>query len=301
MPALPESCDIFAHPKDIPVTLLPMNFVEAVIRAGIDSGELLALLDDGESLGAWEADGLVHLFWPEDRWKPASLAELKCVLARLGIENPDDHITIRTVPDQDWNATWAASLHPIRLGQRIRIRQSWHPPDPTFDGIELVIDPKRAFGTGYHATTQLVVEWLEKHLRGGERILDVGTGTGVLSMAAIRLGAASALAIDNDPVAIECAREYRDANRFGPELQLEVASFEDLEPHGFDIVVANLDIRTMPLLCPLLPRLLKRGGEGCLSGLQPQDFDEIAEALAKAGIKIIERTDREEWLALSIG
>jgi ribosomal protein L11 methyltransferase len=277
-----------------------MNFVEVVIRTGMDSGELMALLDDGESLGAWEADGLVHLFWPEERWNPASLAEIKSVLARLGMENSDESLMIRTVPDQDWNATWAASLNPIRLGRRIRIRQSWHAPDPLFDGVELVIDPKRAFGTGYHATTQLVVEWLESHLQGGERILDVGTGTGILSMAAIRLGAASALAIDNDPVAIECAREYRDANGFGQELQLEVASFEDLAPQGYDIVVANLDIRTMPLLCPLLPKLLKPGGAGCLSGLQPQDFDEIAEALAKVGLEIIARTNREEWIALSI-
>jgi ribosomal protein L11 methyltransferase len=277
-----------------------MNFVEVAIRTEIDSGELLALLEDGESLGSWESEGLVHIFWPEDRWNPASLADLISVLMRLGLENPGDLLTIRSLPDQDWNATWAASLNPIRLGRRIRIRQSWHDPDASLDAIELVIDPKRAFGTGYHATTQLVIEWLENHVHSGERILDVGTGSGILSMAAIRLGAASALAIDNDPVAIECAREYRDANGFGPELQLKVASFEDLDPQGYDIVVANLDIRTMPLLCPLLPKLLKPGGAGCLSGLQPQDFDEISEALAKMGLQIVARTAREEWIALSI-
>ena len=101
--------------------------------------------------------------------------------------------------------------------------------DPEFSGIELVIDPRRAFGTGYHATTQLVVEWLEAHVRGGGVVLDVGTGSGILAMTAIRLGAASALGVDNDPVAVECAREYAVLNGFGPELELRVASFEDLD------------------------------------------------------------------------
>jgi ribosomal protein L11 methyltransferase len=282
------------------VHFVPMNFIEVTVATTIDSGEILALLEDGESLGAWEADGFVHLFYPENRWNSESLEELERILIKLGIKNPGALFTIRTVPDQDWNAAWAASLNPIRLGQRFRIRQSWHAPDQLFDGFELVIDPQRAFGTGYHATTQLVVEWLEENVRGGERVLDIGTGTGILSMAAVRLGAASALAIDNDPVAIECAREYARVNHFGAELNLEVASFEDLPPREYDIVVANLDIRTMPLLCPQLPGLLKKGGRACLSGLQPQDLDEIAQALTAAGLELISRTGRDEWIALSI-
>jgi ribosomal protein L11 methyltransferase len=288
---------VAAHPV---IHFPPMNFIEVFVTTAIDSGEILALLDDEEFLGAWEADGVVHLFYPENRWSPESVVELKDVLTRLGLENPGDLLEIRTVPDQDWNAAWAASLNPIRLGRRFRIRQSWHTPDASFRGNELVIDPKRAFGTGYHATTQLVVEWLEENVRGGERVLDIGTGTGILSMAALRLGAASALAIDNDPVAIECAREYCEANAFGSELQLEVSSFEDIESRGYDLVVANLDIRTMPLLCPRLRRLLNTGGKACLSGLQPQDFDEIAEALGDAGLEILSRTGRDEWIALSI-
>jgi ribosomal protein L11 methyltransferase len=277
-----------------------MNFIEVIIRTDIDSGELLAMLEGAESPGAWESDGSIHLFWPEDKWSPAVLADLTHVLSRLGVADHGDLLTIRPVPDQDWNAEWAKSLQPIRLGRRLRVRQSWHNPDPVFDGIELVIDPKRAFGTGYHTTTQLVIEWLEDHIRGGERILDVGTGTGILAMAAIRLGAASALAVDNDPVAVECAQEYREANGFGRELELRVASFDDLDPAGYDVVVANLDIRTMPHFCPHLPRLLKKSGVACLSGLQPQDFEEISEALAKVGLRAASRKDREEWMALTV-
>jgi ribosomal protein L11 methyltransferase len=276
-----------------------MNYIEVIVQTDLDSGELLAMLD-AESLGAWESDGAVHVFWPENEWSPGAFEELKKSLRQAGIADPDGILTVRPVPDRDWNAVWAASLKPIRLGRRILIRQSWNRSDPAFDGIELVIDPKRAFGTGYHATTQLVVEWLEHHIHGGERVLDVGTGSGILGMAAIRLGAASAVGIDNDPVAVECAREYQDGNGFGSELDLRVCSFEDLESGSFDLVLANLDIRTMPGFIRRLPDLLKGGGAACLSGLQPQDLEEVAEALKMAGYRIEAQTARDEWLCLQI-
>jgi ribosomal protein L11 methyltransferase len=228
------------------------------------------------------------------------LEDLKRALEMLGVQSGDDSITVRTVPDKDWNVTWAASLQPIRLGKRICVRQSWNTVDPGFKGIELIIDPKRAFGTGYHATTQLVIEWLEENIQGGERILDIGTGSGILAMVAIRLGARSALALDNDPVAVECAREYAALNEFGQELELCVKSFEDLDVGRFDRIVANLDGKTMPLLCGLIPGLLNAGGIACLSGLMQKDFAEISECLSKAGLQITARTEREEWLALEV-
>jgi ribosomal protein L11 methyltransferase len=276
-----------------------MNFIEVTIEGSLDSGELLAMLENDESLGAWDAEGVLRLYWSEEKWSPAVLSDLKGALARLGIE-AGSSLVIRSVPDQDWNAKWTASLNPIRLGRRVRIRQSWHSADAAFDGIELVIDPKRAFGTGYHATTQLVVEWLEEHIRGQERILDVGTGSGILAMAAIRLGAASALAVDNDPAALECAREYCETNGFGPELDLRSCSFEDLETEVFDVILANLDIRTLPMFCRHMPRLLKARGIACLSGLQQQNLEEISQALSLAGLRINSKKQRDEWLCLGV-
>jgi ribosomal protein L11 methyltransferase len=284
---------------------MPENYIEVSFRTDVDSGEILALLDGGEELGCWENDGVIHIFWPESRWSPVALADLRRVLAAFGVDADAADISVETVPDKDWNATWAASLTPIRFGRRFRVRQSWHPPEEGFDGIELVIDPRRAFGTGYHATTQLVIEWLEGNVRGGERVLDVGTGSGILSMAAIRLGAASALGIDNDPVAVECAREYAQGNGFGDELRLCVGSFDDLggaekEDAGFDLIVANIDGKTLPHLCPRLPRLLKPGGKVCLSGLQAHDLEAITAVLQAAGLAVRAQSQRGEWLALEI-
>ena len=274
------------------------NYIEAVFRTGVDSGEILAMLQDGEELGCWENDGFIHIFWLESRWSPAALENLRQTLTIFDIDPVNAGLTINTVPDKDWNATWAASLTPLRLGRRILIRQSWHSSEEGFDGIELVIDPRRAFGTGHHPTTQLVVEWLEKQLSGGERVLDVGTGSGILSMAAIRLGAASALGIDNDREAIECAREYARVNGFGEELELRVGSFGDCPDGYFDVIVANIDGKTLPALCPELPRLLKPGGMVCLSGLQEHDLEEITAAVNSAGFAVKTKTIREEWIAL---
>jgi ribosomal protein L11 methyltransferase len=280
--------------------LMRTGFVEVTLKTGVDAGELLALLCDAGALGSWEENGILHIFWPAEKWKESLVEDIRQAMNFLGVWESDAGLAISPVQDQDWNATWAASLQPIRLGQRVRIRQSWHPIDETFNGIELVIDPKRAFGTGHHATTRLIVEWLETSVRGGERILDIGTGSGILAMLALRMGAAAALAIDIDPEAIECAREYAETNGFAAELDLRTASFETLYSDKFDMIVANLDGRTLPRLSAYLPLLLKANGIGCLSGLQRHDYDEVSECLSRDGIRIRATLQGDDWLALEI-
>jgi ribosomal protein L11 methyltransferase len=276
------------------------NFVEVSLKTTIDSGELLALLPDGEALGCWEEEDVLHIYWTEEQWREEALEGVKRALELLGAAVPETCLTVKSVPDRDWNAAWVAALHPIRIGRRIRIRQSCHASDPTFSGVELVIDPRRAFGSGHHATTQLVMEWLEDHLRDGDRVLDVGTGSGILAMTAIRLGAAFALGIDNDPEALECARESLCRNGLGHQLELRAVSFGEFSGGEYDVVLANLDGKTLLSLCALLPALLRAGGVACLSGLQQQDLEQIEDALRAAGLKIISRTGRDDWLALGI-
>ncbi len=276
------------------------NYIEVTILSSVDSGELLGLLRDDRALGAWEGDGVLHIYWSERDWTPLLLEDLKQALSRMGAGKAGAPLEVQPVPDQDWNARWLQSLKPVHIGRRFRIRQSWYEPDPAFRGFELVIDPKRAFGSGYHATTQLVVEWLEENLRGGEHVLDLGTGTGILAMAAIRLGAAFALGIDEDPVAIECAQENAAANGFGAELKLAAGSLDKVGADCFDLAVANLDRNTILGLCGRLKCTLKKGGRVCLSGLQAEDFDDVAESLAAAGGRILSRLERGEWIALEV-
>ena len=127
----------------------------------------------------------------------------------------DGDIRVEELSDQDWNRQWAESVRPIRIGRRIVIRPSWEPVALQAQDIEIVLDPKQAFGTGHHATTRMLLERLEDLIHGGESVLDVGTGSGILAMVALRLGAASALGVECDPVAVDCARDYARENGFG--------------------------------------------------------------------------------------
>jgi len=144
------------------------------------------------------------------------------------------------------------------------------------------------------------VEWLEDAITGGEQVLDIGTGSGILAMAALRLGAGSALGIDNDPEAIECALENAEANGFGDELDLRTSTPDEVSPGEYDVIVANLDRRTLLPLCPLIRRCLRKGGAAYLSGLQDSDYDDVSLAVSAAGGLVAARRGREGWIAVSI-
>ena len=130
--------------------------------------------------------------------------------------------------------------------------------------------------------------------------MDAGTGSGILAMVALRLGAASALGIDNDAVALQCAREYAAANAFGPEIDLRVASLQDLGSEKFDVIAANLDGETLLRLSAALRDRMRTEGIGCLSGVQKEDYEEIAGALANEGWNIRAQVERNGWLALEV-
>jgi ribosomal protein L11 methyltransferase len=279
---------------------MPSNYFDLRVRAAFDVEELAGELAGTGLLGASEADGLAHFYWPSESWDPAILDTFRHLLQERGAAVEAADLSLEVVPDQDWNAVWAQSVKPVRVGRRFLIRQSWNPVDAQPGVIELIIDPKRAFGTGFHATTQLLLEWLEGVVRENDLVLDAGTGSGVLAMAAVRLGAASALGIDCDPEAIECALENAAANGFGAELQIRLEGIVGLEATGFDIVVANLDRNTLSRFARELAHAVGRRGKLCVSGIQPQDLADILSAFAEHGGRNSGRWEREDWLALEI-
>jgi ribosomal protein L11 methyltransferase len=262
------------------------------LPALLSGGELLGFLDDSV-LGAWEAEGRIHLYWPEAVFHPRILEQLQTTLDRLG----GGRAEVESISEPDWIALWAESVRPVRIGRRFVVRQSWTSAPLGPGDIELVIDPRRAFGTGHHPTTQLLVELLEERIRGGERFLDTGTGSGILAMAALRLGARSATAIDADADAIACAREYAAENGFGPELVLRVARLEELPAAAFDVVTANLDRETLIRHAARLRAFLAPRGMLLVSGVLREDQSDLAAAFSAAGGAIREWRERDEWAA----
>lgn len=274
------------------------GWVEVAVHAAVDSGELLGLLDDPTLSGGWEGDGVVYAYWPAEAWDPAILGHLRRVLTRLGVDGNRVLIEVAPLGLQDWNARWASQVEPVRIGRRLLIRPSWTPPGSTPGLIELILDPKQAFGTGHHATTQLLLECLEDRLEAQARVLDVGTGSGILAMAALRLGARFALGIDHDAIAIECARGYARDNGFGRELELRVQDLAHLDEGGFDWIVANLDRRTLVDQARCFQRVGRGSSRVLVSGILEEDQNAVIHALGREHWTLEERREREGWIAL---
>jgi len=269
------------------------DWIDVQIHSAVDAGELLVLIDDPQVQGAWQDGGTIHLYWPSWSWSPDHVLRLGQVLQQLDVE-PMPEILVQSIPNQDWNRAWAQSVKPLRLGNRIVIRPSWESASSQPGQIEIVLDPKQAFGTGHHATTRMLVEWLEEVIQGGERVLDVGTGSGLLAMVALRLGAAGAVGIDNDPVAIECAQEYAQQNQFGEELSLYCGTLDGGE--AYDLVLANLDRHTLLQLAAPLAGCT--GRRLLVSGLLTDQRQEIVEAFASVSLYPGEQREQDGWLAM---
>ncbi|CUS32069.1 50S ribosomal protein L11 methyltransferase [Candidatus Nitrospira nitrificans] len=277
---------------------MPKDWVDVCIQERLDAGELLSRLDDSAVQGAWEDEGVVHLYWTEDQWNDEKLASVRSVLADLAPSSLAIPLSVQRVPSQDWNEAWTRSVKPLRIG-RLMIRPSWEPVLLGSQDIEIVLDPKQAFGTGHHATTRMLLEWLQEDIRGGEQVLDVGTGSAILAMAAVKLGAASAIGVEIDSVAVDCAKEYVAQNRLNEQIDIIGGTLADLPQERrqtIDLVLANLDRQTVLGLADDLAAL--RGASILVSGILIEQQTEIMDRLSGLGLVCLERREEEGWVAL---
>jgi ribosomal protein L11 methyltransferase len=221
-------------------------------------------------------------FWPRLRLRllandaDAARAMLQVACARVDLA-PPDNITVETIEETDWVRATQAQFEPQRISDRLWIVPTWHaPPDPC--AINIRLDPGLAFGTGSHPTTRLCLQWLEKTIRGGESVLDYGCGSGILAIAAMKLGAGRVLGIDVDPAAIEAARANVKAN--SDEAKPVLCEFEDAAASitnvTADIVVANILANPLRLLAPALAGHTRPGGRLALAGILATQADELA-------------------------
>lgn len=274
---------------------MPNDWVDVCIHGSLDTGELLSRLDDAEVQGAWEDEGKVHLYWAEAQWTEARLSSLRAALADVTESSQEQSLSVTLVPAQDWNDAWARSVKPLRIG-RVVIRPSWEPVTLGHHDLEIILDPKQAFGTGHHATTRMLLEWLQLDLHGGERIVDVGTGSAILAMAAVKLGANSVIGIEIDPVAVDCAREYVEQNGLNDQINIVCGSLADW-PHekreSIDLVLANLDRQTVLSLAEDLATLASGGARILVSGILLEQEAEIVERFSILGLVCVGRRDED--------
>ena len=209
----------------------------------------------------------------------------------IGIPVPD--YRLRSVPDQDWVSRSRDQFGPIRVSDRLWIVPTWRtPPEP--DAINLVLDPGLAFGTGSHATTRLCLQWLERTIKGGETVLDYGCGSGILAIAALKLGARRALGVDIDPGAVAVAQANAERNGVAGEFLRDCASLA----FSADVVVANILANPLKLLAPVLISRCARGGRLALSGILAGQAAEV-KASYEPFIAFAPSAEEEGWACLS--
>ena len=219
-------------------------------------------------------------------------------------------MTMDSLQDADWENNWKQYYKPMEIGERLLVIPQWEQEDPkvrkALEGgrVPLILEPGLTFGTGSHATTRLCLTALEQAVQGGEKVLDLGCGSGILSIAALKLGAASALAVDIDDKCLDVAYENAAMNGIGRDTYTvkvgDILSDEALRAEiggGYDVVLANIVADVIIGLGPMVRSLLRENGVFLCSGIIDDRAEEVAEKLRAAGLTILKTRSAEGWFS----
>ncbi|WMY91591.1 50S ribosomal protein L11 methyltransferase [Snodgrassella communis] len=237
-------------------------------NAGNDDEQPIFGEPDMPTEQVWQQSNIVALFGEH--------ADIEAIVSAsahdCGIDMP--HYYLETIPEQDWVRLTQSQFDPIQISSRLWITPSWH-NQPTEPGvINLQLDPGLAFGTGSHPTTHLCLQWLDKHVHGGETLLDYGCGSGILAIAALKLGVDCACGVDIDPQAIRASQDNALQNQVDADFFLP----DDLPAaQQFDIVIANILANPLRMLAQMLAERTRTGGEIVLSGILAEQTEELSE------------------------
>ena len=200
------------------------------------------------------------------------------------------------VQQEDWQNAWKAYYHATDIGQRLAIVPSWETYDT--DRTVITMDPGLAFGTGTHETTSLCLETLDRLVRGGERVLDIGTGSGILAIAALKLGARAAEGVDIDPMCVRTAGENAARNGVADRFTVLVGDLSDKASGQYDIITANIVASAILSLAPHVPPLLAPGGWFMASGIIDERKQEVLDGLQAAGLHPVEVYEKRGWVCI---
>jgi ribosomal protein L11 methyltransferase len=242
----------------------------------------------------------VSIYLPVQEDTPATRRRIEEVLWHMGQLYPIPAPTFRTVIEEDWADAWKQHYAPIRIGERIHICPAWETPALQPGDILLLMDPGMAFGTGLHPTTRMCLEVVEEHVQPSMSVLDLGTGSGILAIAAARLGAGPVLALDIDGVAVQAARENCLINQVADRVEVQLGSLDDLGPgRGWDLVLLNILAPTILLFFREgLVQHLRPGGILVLSGIIEEQAPQILAAMEQNHLSLVERRQVKDWVTL---
>ena len=252
----------------------------------------------------------ITFYLPADETGFAKVAEVRIALQKLKEERSDCGtllLTMENIQDADWETNWKKYYHPLEIGQHLLVVPQWELDDPQVKAstrVPLVLDPGLTFGTGSHATTQLCLTALEKEVNEGDRVLDLGCGSGILSIAALRLGASEAKAVDIDEKCLTVAYDNAALNGIGKDTYTVMVGNVLTDPSvretlggGYQVVLANIVADVIIGLAPMVRSMMAEGGTFLCSGIIDTRAEEVAEKLKEAGLELVESHTSEGWYA----
>jgi len=241
-------------------------------------------------------------FYPPDDLVGERLLKIRAFFKKLrecGLDPSPAKIEFDEIEDENWIENWKSVFNPIRVGRHIVVSPTWCQPELERDDIVIWLDPGMAFGTGQHPTTRLTLTLMEESIFEGAEVLDVGTGSGILSIAAVKLGAERVTAIDIEPGVIPVARKNASLNDVEERVTFIAGDISEVPPEPkYDLVACNILTRVNVLLLPDLRERLKPGGIALFSGVLIGEDDRMKDACRREGYEVLETIEEEMWLAL---
>ena len=295
--------------EDVAAALTAGGFSDLVLE---DQQEFESFLEENQEYWDYideelqkKLQGLSHIKLYLEDTDTAGMARLTALVEKLRQKAAfgDLELTSATLPDTDWEEGWKDNYPPQEIGENLVVLPYWLAEDYTGSRTPIILDPGLTFGTGAHASTQMVMEAMERHMKPGYRCLDLGSGSGILSIAALRLGAESAIGVDIDPKAEDIARENAAYNGlFSPaftaltgNVTADKKMMESLADRHYDLVLVNIVADVIIGLSPVLPHFLGADTALICSGILDSRLNDVIAALEQAGLRITTVHAREDW------
>ena len=253
-------------------------------------------LIDEELLGKSRDKSVIHIYVAENE-NPNEAVSF--VTARLEAENVDFTIEAEGCTEEDWANNWKAYFKPLKIGERLFVRPVWEEDFDSEGRAVLNIEPGAAFGTGAHDTTRLCLEELDRNVKKGDTVLDIGCGSGILAVSSLLLGADKAFGVDIDPLAVKTAKANGEMNGYTePQLTFVCGDLADKVTEKYSLVVANIVADVIMLFSTQVRAFMLPGAKFIASGIIDTRADEVVACLQKAGLNVIERRENGGWVCL---